>query len=174
MLSGRGGADLIYGNGGDDILIGGAGVDELWGGVGADTFVFRFADATSSDKVKDFSAGDHIGIYASDYGLSLGNGLVDDGTGKLVLDPAYFVAVAGSASYRAGHVVRSWAVCVFVHLLDPDADVGCGRRRPLTRRRARYLQLGRHLERRRLHRHHSPSDCNRERLAGAGARACGR
>lgn len=102
VLSGRGGVDLIYGNGGDDILIGGAGVDELWGGVGADTFVFRFADATSSDKVKDFSAGDHIGIYANDYGLSLGNGLVDDGTGKLVLDPAYFLAVAGSASWVQG------------------------------------------------------------------------
>ena len=102
VLSGRGSADLIYGNGGDDVLIGGAGVDDLWGGAGADTFVFRFADATSTDKVKDFSAGEHIGIYASDYGLSLGNGLVDDGTGKLVLDPSYFVAVAGSASIVQG------------------------------------------------------------------------
>ena len=94
----------MYGNGGDDILIGGAGKDELWGGAGSDTFVFRFPDATSTDRVKDFSATDHdhIGIYASDYGLSLGHGLVDDGTGKLVLDPAYFVAVAGSASFVQG------------------------------------------------------------------------
>jgi len=104
VLSGGAGDDVIYGNGGADILIGGAGRDELWGGAGSDTFVFRFADATSTDKVKDFSAADHdhIGIYAGDYGLSLGHGLVDDGTGNLVLDPAYFVAVAGGASFVQG------------------------------------------------------------------------
>src|SRR5215216_5588338 len=103
VLSGQGGDDIIYGNGGDDILIGGAGKDELWGGAGSDTFVFRFADATSTDKVKDYSSGaDRIGIYAGDYGLSLGNGLIADGTGKLVLDPTYFVAVAGSASAVQG------------------------------------------------------------------------
>jgi len=104
VLSGRGGDDLMYGNGGDDILIGGAGKDELWGGAGSDRFVFRVPDATSTDRVKDFSATDHdlVGVYASDYGLSLGNGLVDDGTGKLVLDPSYFVAVAGSASTVQG------------------------------------------------------------------------
>ena len=102
VLSGQAGDDLIYGNGGDDILIGGAGKDELWGGSGSDTFVFRAPDATSTDRVKDFSAGDHIGIYASDYGLSLGHGLVDDGTGKLVLDPTYFAAVAGSAGTVQG------------------------------------------------------------------------
>jgi hypothetical protein len=103
VLSGQGGDDLMYGNGGDDILIGGAGKDELWGGAGSDTFVFRFPDATSTDKVKDYSSGaDRIGIYAGDYGLSLGHGLVADGTGKLVLDPTYFVAVAGSASTVQG------------------------------------------------------------------------
>jgi hypothetical protein len=103
VLSGQGGDDLMYGNGGDDTLIGGAGKDELWGGAGSDTFVFRFPDATSTDKVKDYSSGvDRIGIYAGDYGLSLGHGLVDDGTGKLVLDPTYFVAVAGSASTVQG------------------------------------------------------------------------
>jgi Calx-beta domain/RTX calcium-binding nonapeptide repeat (4 copies) len=102
VLSGRGGADLMYGNGGDDTLIGGAGSDELWGGSGSDTFVFRFPDATSADRVKDFSDLDWVGIYAGDYGLSLGNGLVDDGTGRLVLDPAYFAAVAGSASTVQG------------------------------------------------------------------------
>lgn len=103
VMSGQGGDDLIYGNGGDDILIGGAGKDELWGGAGSDTFVFRFPDATSTDKVKDYSSGaDRIGIYAGDYGLSLGHGLVADGTGKLVLDPAYFAAVAGSASTVQG------------------------------------------------------------------------
>ncbi|WFU18466.1 Calx-beta domain-containing protein [Bradyrhizobium sp. CB3481] len=103
VMSGQGGDDLIYGNGGDDILIGGTGKDELWGGAGSDTFVFRFPDATSTDKVRDYSTGvDQIGIYAADYGLSLGHGLVADGTGKLVLDPAYFAAVAGSASTIQG------------------------------------------------------------------------
>jgi hypothetical protein len=104
VLSGRDGDDLIYGNGGDDILIGGAGKDELWGGLGSDTFLFRFADATSTDKVKDFAAADsdRIGIYASDYGLSLGQGLIVNGTGDLILDPSYFAAVAGSASFVQG------------------------------------------------------------------------
>jgi hypothetical protein len=104
VLSGAAGADVILGNGGADTLIGGAGIDELWGGLGSDTFVFGRPDPTSTDRVKDFSAADadHVGIYASDYGLSLGNGLVVDGTGKLVLDPAYFVAVAGSASVVQG------------------------------------------------------------------------
>jgi RTX calcium-binding nonapeptide repeat (4 copies)/Calx-beta domain len=102
VLSGGGGADLIYGNGGDDTLIGGAGKDELYGGIGSDTFIFGPADATSTDKLKDFSAEDWIGIYASDYGLRLGNGLITDGAGKLVLDPSYFVAVAGSASTVQG------------------------------------------------------------------------
>jgi hypothetical protein len=128
VLSGRGGDDLLYGNGGDDILIGGAGKDELWGGLGLDTFVFRFADATSTDRVKDFSATDHdhVGIYASDYGLSLGNGLVDDGTGKLVLDPAYFAAVAGSASFvqgtASGHGQFVFSSTSSTHTLMWDAD----------------------------------------------------
>ncbi len=103
VLSGQGGDDVMYGNGGDDILIGGTGKDEIWGGAGSDMFVFRFPDATSTDKVKDYSSGaDRIGIYGGDYGLSLGNGLVADGTGKLVLDPTYFVAVAGSAANVQG------------------------------------------------------------------------
>jgi Calx-beta domain/RTX calcium-binding nonapeptide repeat (4 copies) len=104
VLSGQDGDDLIYGNGGDDFLIGGAGKDELWGGVGSDTFVFRFPDAASTDRVKDFTAADndHIGVYASDYGLALGHGLIDGGSGNLVLDPGYFVAVAGSASTVQG------------------------------------------------------------------------
>jgi hypothetical protein len=102
VLSGRDGDDVLFGNGGDDTLIGGAGKDELWGGAGSDTFVFRAPDATSTDRVKDFAAGDHIGIYARDYGLSVGQGLVDNGAGKLALDPSYFVAVAGSASTVQG------------------------------------------------------------------------
>jgi hemolysin type calcium-binding protein/Calx-beta domain-containing protein len=128
VLSGRGGDDLMLGNGGDDILIGGAGKDELWGGLGSDTFVFGVPDATSTDKVKDFTAADHdhVGIYANDYGLSLGHGLVDDGTGKLVLDPGYFAAVAGSAgvvqgtSTGHGQFVFSSTASTLTLMWDPD------------------------------------------------------
>jgi len=128
VLSGRAGDDVVYGNGGDDVLIGGAGKDELWGGSGSDTFVFNFANATSTDRVKDFSATDHdhIGVYASDYGLSLGHGLVNDGTGNLVLDPAYFVAVAGSAGTvqgtASGHGQFVFSSTASTHTLmwDPD------------------------------------------------------
>jgi hemolysin type calcium-binding protein/Calx-beta domain-containing protein len=128
VLSGQAGNDLIYGNGGNDTLIGGLGIDELWGGTGSDTFVFRFADAASTDKVKDFSASDHdhVGIYASDYGLSLGHGLVNDGTGNLVLDPAYFTSVAGSASWvqgtSTGHgqFVYSYTSSTHTLMWDPD------------------------------------------------------
>jgi hypothetical protein len=128
VLSGRGGDDLMLGNGGDDILIGGAGKDELWGGLGSDTFVFRVPDATSTDRVKDFSAtdADHVGVYASDYGLTLGHGLINDGTGKLVLDPAYFAAVAGSAgivqgtSTGHGQFVFSSTASTLTLMWDPD------------------------------------------------------
>jgi hypothetical protein len=128
VLSGRGGDDLMLGNGGDDILIGGSGKDELWGGVGSDTFVFRVPDATSTDRVKDFSAtdADHVGVYASDYGLTLGHGLINDGTGKLVLDPAYFAAVAGSAgvvqgtSIGHGQFVFSSTASTLTLMWDPD------------------------------------------------------
>ena len=166
----------MYGNGGDDILIGGAGKDELWGGAGLDTFVFRFPDATSTDRVKDFSGTEHdrIGIYASDYGLSVGHGLVNDGTGKLVLDPSYFAAVAGSASFVQGTSSGHGQFVFSSTRLDPDTDVGCRRRGPLAWRRARHFKLGRRLERRRLLRFQYVSDRDRERLSGSGARARGR
>src|SRR5436190_12421315 len=128
VLSGAAGDDVILGSGSDDILFGGSGKDEPWGGSGSDTFVFRAPDATSTDRVKDFSGADHdhIGIYASDYGLSLGHGLVDDGTGKLVLDPAYFVAVAGSAGTvqgtSSGHGQFVFSSTVSTHTLMWDAD----------------------------------------------------
>ena len=128
VLSGAAGDDTLIGGAGNDILIGGSGHDTLTGGAGSDTFVFNFADATSTDKVKDFSASDHdhVGIYASDYGLSLGHGLVDDGTGNLVLDPAYFVAVAGPASVvqgtASGHGQFVFSSSASTHTLmwDPD------------------------------------------------------
>jgi Ca2+-binding RTX toxin-like protein len=98
ILSGGGGNDTIKGGAGDDRLVGGPGKDTLTGGTGSDTFVFGPADATSTDKVVDFTAEDWVGILASDYGLSAGKGLVNDGTGKLVLDAAYFGTVSGSTS----------------------------------------------------------------------------
>ncbi len=128
VLSGRAGDDIIYGYGGADMLIGGAGKDELWGGTASDTFVFNFPDPTSTDRVKDFSGADHdhIGVYASDYGLSLGHGLVDGGTGTLVLDSAYFVAVAGSASAVQGtsldHGQFVFSSTASTHTLMWDAD----------------------------------------------------
>ena len=128
VLSGRAGDDTLIGGAGNDTLIGGPGHDTLTGGAGSDTFVFGAPDPTSTDKVKDFSVSDHdhIGVYASDYGLTLGHGLVDDGTGNLVLDPAYFVAVAGSASIvqgtASGHGQFVFSSTSSTHTLmwDPD------------------------------------------------------
>jgi Ca2+-binding RTX toxin-like protein len=106
ILSGDGGIDDLVAGGGNDRLIGGAGKDNLTGGLGADTFVFGQADATSTDRVKDFSAEDFLGISANDFGLTLGNGLVDNGSGTLVLDPDYFATISGSANVQgtvSGH-----------------------------------------------------------------------
>ena len=126
VLSGAGGDDLMYGNGGDDTLFGGTGKDELWGGAGSDTFVFRTPDAASVDRIKDFAAGDHIGIYAGDYGLSLGHGLVYNGAGNLVLDPTYFAPVAGSASVvqgtSSGHGQFVFSSTASTHTLMWDSD----------------------------------------------------
>jgi Ca2+-binding RTX toxin-like protein len=94
-LSGGGGIDDLVGGGGNDVLIGGVGKDNLTGGTGSDTFVFGAADATSTDSVKDFSSEDFIRVAADNYGLTLGNGLVDSGSGTLVLDPAYFATISG-------------------------------------------------------------------------------
>jgi Ca2+-binding RTX toxin-like protein len=106
ILSGGGGIDDLLAGGGNDRLIGGAGKDNLTGGLGADTFVFGPADVTSTDKVKDFSAEDFLGISANDFGLTLGNGLVDNGSGTLVLDPDYFTIISGSSNVQgtiSGH-----------------------------------------------------------------------
>src|SRR5437762_973086 len=127
-LYGMAGDDILYGGTGNDTLVGGAGKDELWGGAGSDTFAFRAPDATSIDRVKDFSVTDHdrIGVYASDYGLSLGHGLVDDGTGNLVLDPTYFVAVTGSATTvqgtASGHGQFVFSSTASTHTLMWDSD----------------------------------------------------
>ncbi len=90
-------ANTLTGNSAANILTGLGGKDTLTGGLGADTFMFGPADATSTDKVTDFTAEDWVGIKASDYGLSVGSGLVLDGSGTLVLDPTYFATVSGSS-----------------------------------------------------------------------------
>jgi RTX calcium-binding nonapeptide repeat (4 copies)/Calx-beta domain len=98
--------NMLVGNSAANVLTGGLGQDTLTGGAGADTFMFGPADATSSDNVLDFTAEDRVGINAADYGLSLGNGLVLDGSGTLVLDPAYFATVSGSSTVQgtaSGH-----------------------------------------------------------------------
>jgi Ca2+-binding RTX toxin-like protein len=99
-LNGGGGIDDLLGGAGDDVLVGGSGKDNLTGGTGADTFVFGAADATSTDKVKDFSTEDFIGLKADDYGLTLGNGLIDNGSGTLVLDPSYFATISGTGNVQ--------------------------------------------------------------------------
>ena len=95
VLFGDNGADTIYGYGGDDVLIGGSGRDYYTGGLGADTFVLK-SEAGTYDKIYDYSAGDKLGIVASEFGLSEGSGLNGG-----VLDAGYFVT--GSAATAIGH-----------------------------------------------------------------------
>ena len=85
ILFGGGGGDILYGNDGNDVLIGGLGKDYLYGGTGADTFVFAPEPGTWN-RIYDFEAGDKIGIYADEFGLSQGSGLIGG-----LLDPDYFV-----------------------------------------------------------------------------------
>ena len=93
----------IVGNSNANIINGGGGKDTLTGGVGADTFVLGPANAANTVTITDFAAEDRFGITASDYGLSQGNGLVDNGAGRLVLDPAWFATVTGTQGTVAGH-----------------------------------------------------------------------
>jgi hypothetical protein len=105
-LTGGRGNDTLNGGAGDDRLVGGADKDTLTGGTGSDTFVFGPAAAASTDTVTDFAAEDWVGILASDFGLRAGSGLVDDGTGKLVLDAGYFATVSGASNVQgtaSGH-----------------------------------------------------------------------
>ena len=98
-------ANVLTGNSGANVLTGGGSKDTLRGNAGADTFMFGPADATSTDKVEDFATEDWVGIRASDFGLSIGSGLVINGSGTPVLDAAYFVTVSGSSTQgtASGH-----------------------------------------------------------------------
>src|SRR5882672_10664978 len=96
-------ANSIVGNSNANIISGGGGKDTLTGGLGADTFVLGPANAANTVTITDFAAEDKFGITASDYGLSQGNGLVDNGSGALVLDPTWFATVTGTQGTVAGH-----------------------------------------------------------------------
>jgi serralysin len=96
-------ANSIVGNSNANIINGGGGKDTLTGGAGADTFVLGPANAANTVTITDFAAEDKFGITASDYGLSQGNGLVDNGSGTFVLDPTWFATVTGSQGTVAGH-----------------------------------------------------------------------
>ena len=93
----------IVGNSNNNIINGGGGKDTLTGGLGADTFVLGPANAANTVTITDFAAEDKFGITASDYGLSLGSGLIDNGSGALVLDPTWFATVTGTQGTVAGH-----------------------------------------------------------------------
>src|SRR6185437_1020719 len=93
----------IVGNSNNNIINGGGGKDTLTGGAGADTFVLGPANAANTGTMTDVSTEYRFGITASDYGLSQGNGLVDNGSGTLVLDPTWFATVAGTQGTVAGH-----------------------------------------------------------------------
>ncbi|WFU18458.1 Calx-beta domain-containing protein [Bradyrhizobium sp. CB3481] len=95
--------NTIVGNSNANIISGGGGKDTLTGGLGGDTFKFGPADAANTVTITDFAAEDKFGITASDYGLSGGSGLIDNGSGDLVLDPAWFATVTGNQGTAAGH-----------------------------------------------------------------------
>lgn len=94
ILAGFSGNDVLTGGAGNDVLDGGDGADTLKGGDGADIFVMGSPSFTGIDKVSDFAAGDKIGIRASDFQLSVGNGILANG----LIDPGYFVSVTGKNS----------------------------------------------------------------------------
>ncbi|PRY26433.1 Ca2+-binding RTX toxin-like protein [Aliiruegeria haliotis] len=94
-LYGGGGRDTISGFAGGDILLGGPGRDYLYGGGGSDTFVLR-PETGAWDRIYDLAGEDRLGIYASDFGLSDGAGLVGD-----ALAQGYFVK--GTSATASGH-----------------------------------------------------------------------
>jgi hypothetical protein len=112
----------IVGNSNANIISGGGGKDTLTGGLGPDTFVFGPADAANTVSITDFAAEDKFGITASDYGLSQGNGLVDDGSGTLVLDPTWFATVTGTQGTAAGHGQFLYNTTTRSVMWDPDGS----------------------------------------------------
>lgn len=57
-LKGGAGSDYLRGASGTDLLWGGSGADLLAGGADGDYFIFRSADGTATDTVRDFQVGE--------------------------------------------------------------------------------------------------------------------
>jgi hypothetical protein len=114
--------NAIVGNSNANILSGGGGKDTLTGGVGADTFVLGPANAANTVTITDFAAEDKFGITATDYGLSQGSGLVDNGSGALVLDPTWFATVTGTQGTVAGHGQFLYNTNTRSVMWDPDGS----------------------------------------------------
>ncbi|HEX6658448.1 MAG TPA: Calx-beta domain-containing protein [Ilumatobacter sp.] len=104
-LVGLGGNDELRGEAGDDWLIGGAGKDKLTGGTGADIFELAPADAAGVDSVLDFTAEDWVGITLTDFGLAVGQGLVDNGDGTFALEADYFATGTNGTAWDHGQFV---------------------------------------------------------------------
>jgi Calx-beta domain-containing protein/hemolysin type calcium-binding protein len=115
-------ANSIVGNSNANIINGGGGRDTLTGGMGADTFVLGAANAANTVTITDFATEDRFGITASDYGLSQGSGLIDNGSGVLVLDPTWFATVTGSQGTVAGHGQFLYNTTTASLMWDPDGS----------------------------------------------------
>ena len=115
-------ANSIVGNSNANIISGGGGKDTLTGGLGADTFVLGPANAANTVTITDFAAEDKFGITASDYGLNQGSGLVDNGSGTLVLDPTWFATVTGTQGTVAGHGQFLYNTTTLSMMWDPDGS----------------------------------------------------
>ena len=97
----------------------------LYGGLGADYFVFSSAIASSMDTVKDFSTAhaDKVGLYAGDYGLSIGNGLADDGS----LASDWFHQISGARANQGTTNHGEFLFNVTTRTLMWDADGAGGK-----------------------------------------------
>jgi hypothetical protein len=112
-------ANKINGNGAANIISGGGGKDTLTGDLGADTFVFGEADATSTDRITDFSADDRIGILAGAFGLSEGNGLTN---GRL--SDGYLSIVSSGTQATASHSQFVYSASTRTLMWDADGAGG--------------------------------------------------
>ena len=112
----------IVGNSNDNIISGGGGKDTLTGGLGADMFVLGPANAANTVTITDFASEDKFAVTASDYGLSQGNGLVDNVAGTLVLDPTWFATVTGTQGTVSGHGQFLYNTTTRTLTWDPDGS----------------------------------------------------
>ncbi|WP_191060757.1 M10 family metallopeptidase [Geminicoccus harenae] len=102
ILAGGAGDDVLGGGADDDLLNGGVGDDVLTGGTGRDRFVLE-ADAGSSDRITDFSAGiDQIllrGGYSVDQFLAAAT--TSGGNTSFALANGHDVLLVGATGVRA-------------------------------------------------------------------------